>query len=152
MEFLHFPPLGRRAGKLCWIAVVPVYWALAFIVAAAIPQISNLSGFIAALCILQFSYTFPPFLHVGFRVQHDALQEGEGFDPATGQTHRHDGGWKRWVRGYKKAWLVNTWNLFFMLGSLTTAVLGIYSSVLGMIESYASDASTSFGCDSPVLG
>ena len=152
MDYFNFPNLGSHAGKICWIVVVPCYWAVAFIIASAVPQVSNLSGFIAAACILQFSYTFPPMLHVGYKIKLGALQSGEGFDPASGQTVRLDGGVKRWMRGYKQYWMLNTFNMIFMLGSLTTAVLGIYSSILGMKESYASNASTSFGCDSPVLG
>lgn len=137
---------------MAWVAVVPVYWASAFILASAVPQVSNLSGFIAAACILQFSYTFPPLLHMGFKIQKAAMQTGEGFDPATGQTVRLDRGFKRWMRGYQDSWMLNTFNLIFFLGSVVTAVLGIYSSILGMIESYASNATTSFGCNSPVLG
>lgn len=152
MELLKFPSLGTRAGKLAWVVVVPFYWAIAFILAAAIPQVTNLSGFIAALCILQFSYTFPPFLHFGFQIQKDAIQSGEGFDPATGQTIRHDRGMSRYIRGYKRNILWNTFHVVFFLGSATTAVLGIYSAIKGMIDSYASGATTSFGCDSPVLG
>jgi len=43
-DIFHFPNLGTRPGKLLWIAVVPVYWGLAFVVDAATPQVSNLSG------------------------------------------------------------------------------------------------------------
>ena len=151
MELFKFPSLGTKAGKLAWVIVVPLYWALAFIIAAAIPQVSNLSGFIAALCILQFSYTFPPFLHLGFQIQKDAIQSGEGFDPTTGQTIRHDKGITRYIRGFKQKILLNSFHLFFFLGSATTAVLGIYSAIKGMIDSYASGATTTFSCDSPVL-
>ena len=38
------------------LPLVPIYWALAFIVAAAIPQIANLTSFVGAACILQFTY------------------------------------------------------------------------------------------------
>lgn len=152
MEFLRFPTLATKGGKLAWVVVVPVYWGLAFVVASAIPQVSNLLGFIAALCILQFSYTFPPLLHTGFMVQKAAIQSGEGFDPATGQTVRHDKGMTRWIRGYKHNVPWNTFNLIFMLGSATTAVLGIYSAIKGMIDSYATGATTTFSCNSPVLG
>lgn len=55
MDVFGFPHLGSRGGKLAWIAVVPVYWGLSFIIGAAIPQVSNLQGFIGALAILQFS-------------------------------------------------------------------------------------------------
>ncbi len=151
MELLKFPSLGTKAGKLAWIAVVPVYWSIAFIVASAIPQVNNLSGFIAALCILQFSYTFPPFLHVGFQIQKAAIQSGEGFDPATGQTIRHDRGMTRYIRGFKQDLLWNTFHVVYFLGSFTTAILGIYSAIKGMIDSYASGATSSFSCSSPVL-
>ena len=151
MELFRFPSLATKAGKLAWIGVVPVYWAIAFILASAIPQVSNLSGFIAAFCILQFSYTFPPFLHIGFQIKKAAIQSGEGFDPATGQTVRHDNGMKRWIRGYKKDFALNTFHMIFFLGSFVTAVLGVYSAIVGMISSYATGATTTFSCNSPVL-
>ena len=151
MELFKFPSLGTRSGKLTWVVVVPVYWATAFVIAAAIPQVNNLSGFIAALCILQFSYTFPPFLHIGYQIQKAAIQSGEGFDPATGQTIRHDNGMTRYIRGFKQNILWNSFHIFFFLGSATTAVLGIYSAIVGMIQSYGSGATTTFSCDSPVL-
>ncbi|KAL2042703.1 hypothetical protein N7G274_004462 [Stereocaulon virgatum] len=151
MELFRFPTLGTKAGKLAWIGVVPVYWAIAFILAAAIPQVANLSGFIAAACILQFSYTFPPFLHLGFQIQKAAIQSGEGFDPATGQTVRHDNGMKRYIRGFKMNIMWNSFHVFFFLGSFVTAILGIYSAILGMITSYATGATSTFSCNSPVL-
>ena len=151
MELFRFPSLGTKAGKLAWIGVVPVYWAIAFILAAAIPQVANLSGFIAAACILQFSYTFPPFLHFGFQIQKAAIQSGEGFDPATGQTVRHDNGMKRYIRGFKMNILWNSFHICFFLGSFVTAILGIYSAILGMIASYATGATSTFSCNSPVL-
>ena len=151
MDLFHFPSLGVKSGKLLWVAVVPVYWGLAFVIASAIPQISNISGFIAALCILQFSYTFPPMLMIGYQMKKDALQSGEGFDPATGQVVKHDTGMARLVRGFKKNTLFNAWNVFIFLGSFVTAILGIYSSVIGMIDAYAAGTSSTFSCNSPVL-
>lgn len=66
-DLLHFPRLDDKSGKLIWIGLVPVYWALAFVIAAAVPQISYLSAFVGAACILQFSYTFPPILMVKYK-------------------------------------------------------------------------------------
>jgi hypothetical protein len=37
-ELLGLPELTTRAGKLAWVGIVPVYWGLAFLLAAAIPQ------------------------------------------------------------------------------------------------------------------
>ena len=90
-------------------------------------------------------------MYLGFQVQKGALQSGEGFDPATGQTIRLDGGRKRWIRGFKRNMLLNSFLLFYFLASLTMAVLGIYSSIVGMIVSYASGATSTFSCNSPVL-
>src|SRR6195952_3044827 len=43
-DLFHFPSLDQKAGKWVWVAVIPVYWGLAFIIAASIPQVSNLSA------------------------------------------------------------------------------------------------------------
>jgi hypothetical protein len=99
MELIRAPPLTTKKGKWLWVGIVPIYWSLAFIVAAPIPQFSNLAGLIAAICILQFTYTFPPFLWLGYRMKKDAIREGEGFDPATGRVTRFDTGFARWKRG-----------------------------------------------------
>ncbi|KAL8773485.1 MAG: hypothetical protein Q9209_001589 [Squamulea sp. 1 TL-2023] len=151
MELLGFPSLAQKSGKLLWVAVVPVYWGLAFVVAAAVPSISNLAGLIAAVCILQFSYTFPPLLMLFHRAQRDAIQEGvEGYDPSTGQTIRRDSGMARWKRGLQKNLALNAFNLFFFLGSLATAVLGIYSAVIGLKKAYAETAVSGFSCTNPI--
>ncbi|KAL8784121.1 MAG: hypothetical protein Q9213_004180 [Squamulea squamosa] len=151
MELLGFPSLAQKTGKLLWVAVVPLYWGLAFVVAAAIPSISNLAGLIAAVCILQFSYTFPPLLMLFHCAQRDAIEVGvEGYDPSTGQTIRHDSGMSRWIRGLRKHTALNAFNLFFFLGSLTTAVLGIYSAVIGLKKAYAETAVSGFSCTNPI--
>lgn len=43
-ELLHLPDLASRKGKWIWIGFVPVYWALAFLLAAAIPNFSCVSS------------------------------------------------------------------------------------------------------------
>ncbi|KAI4756212.1 hypothetical protein E4T52_11687 [Aureobasidium sp. EXF-3400] len=152
-ELLGLPELATRAGKLAWAGIVPIYWGIAFLLAAAIPQFSALSGLVAALCILQFTYTFPPLLMVGVQVQYDAIrpEQGEGFNPATGETVRHDRGMKRWIRGFfARRWYIKLWNVVFFLGALVTCVLGTYSSVKSMIDAYASGSSTAFSCVGPV--
>lgn len=150
LELFKAPPLGTRTGKLLWIAVVPVYWGTAFVIAAAIPQVSNLSGLIAAACILQFSYTFPPFFMLVLQVKKDAMQAGDGFDPQTRTTTRLDSGLTRWKRGFSKRWAFNSWNLIFCLGSAATAVLGIYSAIKGIKDAYAAGAPPSFSCRNPI--
>lgn len=149
-ELLSAPDLTKKAGKLLWIGLVPVYWAVAFIVCAAIPQFSFISGLVGAVCILQFTYTFPAILAVGYQIQKDAIHPSEQFDPATRSTNYVDRGIKRWVRGFKVRWWLNILNFIYFLGALTTAALGIYSSCLGLISAFnGSSVATSFGCANP---
>ena len=150
IDIFGLPTLITKKGKLLWVAVVPVYWATAFVIAAAIPQVGNISGLIAAACILQFTYTFPPFFMIGYHVKRDAIVEGEGFDPATGNVTRHDGGMKRWVRGFMKQPLYNVFLVVYFLGSAATAVLGIYSAVVQIKAFYAAGSPPSFSCTSPL--
>ncbi|PQE26292.1 amino acid transporter protein [Rutstroemia sp. NJR-2017a BBW] len=49
MEFFKAPPLTTRGGKILWAGIVPVYWSIAYIVAAAIPNFFGLSSLVAAL-------------------------------------------------------------------------------------------------------
>jgi hypothetical protein len=100
-ELLHAPALTTKAGKLLWVGLVPVYWALAFVVCAAIPQFSYISGLVGAVCILQFISTFPAIIAFGYQIQKDAISPGEHFDPATGTYTRIDHGFTTWVRGFK---------------------------------------------------
>ena len=150
VDLFKFPGLATKAGKIRWVIMVPLYWGIAFVISAAIPQVSNLSGLVAAVCILQFSYTFPPFFMLGYQIKKDAFVEGEGFDPATGRVVRHDNGFTRWKRGFMKRWYFNAFNVFLFLGSLVTAILGIYSAVKGMVTAYAGGAPPSFSCRDPL--
>ena len=147
---LGLPHLGSRTGKVLWaVILVPVYWSLAFLIATAIPQVSNLGGLIAAMCVLQFSFTFPPIMLVGYNVQRDAMLPGEGWDPVTRVTSRKDGGLVRLWRGFRQKLVVNAINCVLFLGSLTMAVLGIYSAIVQIIRYYSLGASTGFSCRSP---
>ena len=170
-DVFRAPPLDHKTGKWIWVAfgklgfksarffyraapklttecLVPIYWGLAFIVAAAIPQLSNLIVFVGAAAILQFSYTFPPILLVGYNCQKDAMLPEEEFNPHTGET-RVDSGWRRWMRGYKKKFLWNTFDVLYFFGALSAAGLGIYVAVIGMHEVFSTTAITPFTCCNP---
>lgn len=72
----------------------------AFIVGAAIPQIQSITGLIAAVAIMQFTYSFPPLLRVGYDVITDAMAADKKFTPGSGASGRIDT-WKdrsRWMR------------------------------------------------------
>jgi hypothetical protein len=71
------------------------------------------------------------------------MQDGEGWDPTTGQTIRHDNGFRR---GFCKQIFYNSWNLIFFLGSLVTAGLGCYSAIEGLVAAFAVGRQTSFRC------
>ncbi|CZR58028.1 related to neutral amino acid permease [Phialocephala subalpina] len=48
-ELLHAPPLTSKKGKLLWVALVPAYWTIAWVICAAIPQFSYISGLVGAV-------------------------------------------------------------------------------------------------------
>jgi hypothetical protein len=146
---LKFPALETKTGKWIWVAFVPLYWGLAFIIGAAVPQISNLSAFVGAAMILQFSYTFPPILMIGYNVLKDSMTEADHFNPSTGTLVRSDRGWARIVRGFKVKLLENSFNVIFFLGSVVTAILGIYASIYSMHQSFKDTNVQSFSCNSP---
>jgi len=148
-DVFGFPPLETRVGKITWIIMVPVYWACAFLIAAAVPQISYLGAFVGAAFILQFSYTFPPILQVGYNVQKDAMLPEEVFDPATGEVNRVDSGFRRIVRGYMKKPFRNTFDSIYFVCSLATAGLGMYAAIIGMSDAFSSNSLTSFTCINP---
>ena len=129
--------------------IVPLYWGGAFIIAAAVPQIANLTSFVGALCIMQFSYTFPPLLLVGYNCQKDAMLPEEAFDPRSGQAVRVDEGWTRWIRGYKKKWALNTFDILYFLAALATAGLGLWASITGMHKTFSTTPITPFTCTNP---
>ncbi|PTB38721.1 uncharacterized protein TrAFT101_006743 [Trichoderma asperellum] len=151
-EILGLPPITTRRGRYLWYALGPLYWALAFIVGAAVPNINGISGIVGALLILNFTYTFPAFLYIGYRIKADAALPGEGFDPVTGVTTRHDSGMKRWVRGFKVNWHINIMNIIYFLGGLVCSGMGSWAAIEGLIQIFGpgGTVATSFGCAVPV--
>jgi len=151
VEFFNAPQLNTKGGRFFWTALIPVYWSIAFIIAAAIPDFAGVTGVVAALCILQFTYTFPPFLSIGYEIMRNSKLEGEHFDPVTGQTVRQDAGIKRVIRGFMKGrWYMNIFNLLYGLGALALAGLGAYGAINNLINSFKSGQTNSFVCKSPL--
>ncbi|KAJ7851237.1 putative amino acid transporter [Mycena olivaceomarginata] len=153
VEVFRARGLNTTAGKWAWACLIPLYWAIAFVLAAGIPNFAGLTSVVAAFCILHFTYTFPPMLSVMFWMKRHALQEGEGYDPTTGQTVRHDSGFKRMVCGFMaRRWWVNIANIIYMLGALALGGLGAYSSIIVLMDAFKSNRTTSFVCKSPLDG
>ncbi|KAF7186513.1 N amino acid transport system protein [Pseudocercospora fuligena] len=149
IEWLKFPALTSKSGKLIWIALVPVYWSIAYVLAAAIPNYFGLTSLVAALCIMQFTYVFPPLLYVGYMIKKNARQEGECFDVTT----RHDTGLSCWIRGFlAERWYLNVWNLIYGLGAAATAGLGAYSAIMALIATFQQPTANAFTCHSPLDG
>lgn len=151
VEFFKAPPLNIRSGKSLWLAIVPIYWSIAYVIGAAIPDFSGFTAIVAATCILQFTYTFPPMLHLGFNIQRNAWRSEPGFDPATGDSRTTDSGVRRWIRGFfGYRWYLNTFNLLYFLAALATAGLGIWAAVENLILIYSVPQLNAFGCTSPL--
>jgi len=149
-DLLHFPILESKRGKFIFMVFVPVYWLTAWVVVQSIPQMNSWIVIVGAGCILQFSYTFPPFLMLGFKMQRDSVLPEETYDPASGQVQRVDGGVKRWIRGFKKELWWNLFDLMYYLGACCTCILGLYAGFKGMIETYEDNPSlTAWRCQSP---
>ena len=150
-DLLGGPELASKKGKIFWIFMVPIYWSAAFVIASAVPQFTNISSMVAATCIMQFTYTFPAILYLGYQIQEDALLPEEVYDPVTGRCNRVDT-WKdlsRWKRGLARMWYFKLFNFLFFGASLATAGVGMYGSALSLQAGFAQGHATSFGCAFP---
>ncbi|KJA17946.1 hypothetical protein HYPSUDRAFT_45793 [Hypholoma sublateritium FD-334 SS-4] len=153
-NWFNGPRLMTHKGHVIWIFLVFIYWSLAFIVGAAIPQIQSITGLIAAVAIMQFTYSFPPLLRVGYDVITDAMVADKKFTPGSGASGRVDT-WKdrsRWMRGiFGGRFWFKVFNLVIGLGGLAMAGLGIWGAGEQIKATFAmSGSATSFGCKSPV--
>jgi hypothetical protein len=128
-----------------------VYWALAFVIGAAVPNFGDFQSLVGAFCIGNFTYAFPALLKIGFDVQKAAMLPEESFDPVTKKYIRKDTGVKRWIRGYKKTWILTTLNIIYLLGALVVCGLGMYSAISALMSAFGGGGTvaTSFGCTSP---
>jgi len=153
MEIFGFPALITKRGKIIWVAMVPAYWILAFIVASSVPQLSGITTLVGAFCIGNFTYTFPALLKIGFEIKKGAMLPDEGFDETTRTYIRKDGGMTRWIRGYKKTWMLTSFNIFYFLGSMVVCGLGCYSAIESLITAFnGGSVATAWSCTSPFAG
>jgi hypothetical protein len=150
-EIFHFPELITKRGRIMWTIMGPIYWSFAFVVGASVPSLFGIASIVGALLILNFTYTFPPMVFVGFMCQIGAELPGEGFDQATGVTTRLDTGLKRWIRGYKKYWFLNSINVIYTLAALVCSGMGSYSAIQALITLFGpgGTVATSWGCAVP---
>ncbi|KAF8735056.1 hypothetical protein AX14_002816 [Amanita brunnescens Koide BX004] len=151
------PHYMTRKGRFIWSIFVSFYWSIAFVVGSAIPQVGTISALIGAIAVMQFSYTFPPFLLFGYSVITDAASEDHPHVPGSGGKGRIDTwrDWSRWQRGlFGGSWyhtLFKYFNLSLGLAALATACLGMWGSGEAVKATFAiAGAATSFGCKGPV--
>jgi len=153
VDLFHGPKLGTKGGKIFWVIFAILYWILSFVIAGAVPQLSNVAAISAAVCALQFTYSFPALMTVTLQMRKDALLGDSLFDPQNDRCERSDT-WlqfSRWKRGFMKQWHWNTFNFLLGLASLSLAALGIWSSIESIITTFAaSGSSPSFSCQAPV--
>ncbi|KAJ5553154.1 hypothetical protein N7494_002532 [Penicillium frequentans] len=151
-EVFNFPTITTRRGRWMWYILGPIYWILALVVAASVPNLNGISGLVSALLILNFTFTFPAILYVGYNCQLGARLPGEGFNARTRVTTRYDRGWKRWARGYMKTWQLNIPSTLYFLGGLTLSGMGCWAAIESLIVFFSGQSSiaTSWGCAVPV--
>lgn len=97
-DLFHGPLLTTRRGRITWSITVIIFWAVGFIIGAAIPQIQTLSGMVGAVTNMQFTYSFPTGFAFLYMVQQDACAEDGEYVP--GEVSRVDNwfAWSRWKR------------------------------------------------------
>ncbi|PVH82381.1 hypothetical protein DL98DRAFT_548065 [Cadophora sp. DSE1049] len=153
------PPLITTRGKILYAAIVPIWWSVAFVIAAAIPDYFGFVSIISASCLLNLTYTLPPFFALGYDIQCHAIlidEHGQrlGFDPFTGHTLRKESTVKRWTRGFMARGMrqtaINCWHVIYFFASLSMSGLGMYAAIEGMIEVFKIPHVNSFSCKSPL--
>lgn len=153
MDIFKGPSLTSRTGRISWSGSTIVYWIIAFTVAAAIPQLSAITALAAALCALQFTYSFPALMTVTLQMHKDALIGDGEFDRKTDSCMKQDT-WKqkrRWVRGFAGHWKWNVWHIILGFFAIVLAIVGVVGSIVDIVDTFNSEgAPTSFSCSSPV--
>ena len=150
-EVLGLPPITTRKGKHLWWGLGPIYWIIAFVVAMSVPQFGTFTNFIGGLFSLNFTYSFSGIMYAAYVIQNGARLPGEGFDPATGVTTRHDSGMKRWVRGFTKTWYLSLPVVLFSMAGLAASGMGSWAGIEGLKAAFsqAGSVTASWTCTNP---
>ncbi|RWA06914.1 hypothetical protein EKO27_g8179 [Xylaria grammica] len=151
VDIFKAPLITSKGGKIFYAAIVPVWWSIAFVIAAAIPAYVYFVSIISAAALLNLSYTIPPWLALGY----DIRKNTQGtFDPSVGRTSRGLTGFNRYIRGFWSGGafqvLTNIWHVLYFLASLSLSGLGLYASIEGFIEAFEMPQVNAFTCRSPL--
>lgn len=147
---LRFPMLMTKSGALVWAVFIVAYWAIAFVIARGIPIINDLVSLIGALCIINFSYTFPFLFTLVYLIRKDAASL-DSFDSRTDTTTLHDTwmSWSRWRRGFftgRSHTALRGVLALLTLCSLTLSGLGMYGAITEIIDDVSTNLAKGFGC------
>ncbi|KAK4050041.1 hypothetical protein OIO90_005231 [Microbotryomycetes sp. JL221] len=155
-DLLRGPPLMSKNGRFTWSALVILWWGVAFVVGTAIPSVGALSGLVAAICIFQFTYTFPPVMALGLMMHQDAAVQDEEWTKSVTNPRKADSwyNFSRWRRGFFggswKRVSLKSLALFTFIAALATDGLGLWATGTVVREALSSGGSTSFSCTAPV--
>jgi hypothetical protein len=132
VDIFKAPLLTEKKGKWIYAAVVPIWWSIAFIIAAAIPAYVYFVSVMSASCLLNLSYTIPPWLALGYDIRR--VTQGT-FDPAVGRTRRGMIGIQRYIKGFWQGGALqvamNIWHVLYFLASLGMCGLGMWAAIQG---------------------
>jgi Transmembrane amino acid transporter protein len=140
LDFFKAPPITSKPGKIIYAAMVPIWWTIAFVIAAAIPDYFGFVSVISASMLLNLTYTFPPLFALGYDIQRNAIRtgDGEGFNAVTGEVTREASTVRRWVRGFFSGGMlqvsINIWHALYFLASLAMCGLGMYAAIEGNLS------------------
>jgi hypothetical protein len=108
VDKFHGPQLQSKKGHLIWCLMSCAVWVGAFVIASAIPNFGDLVGIVAALFVIQYTYTLPAFFVIAETKSKSQLS---------------------WNQAARKHWF----NSLYIGAALVATVLGTYSSIRGMI-------------------
>lgn len=152
-EICGLPPISSKRGKYLWWGLGPFYWIVAFIVAMSVPQFPSFTNFVGGLFSLNFTYSFAGVMYSTYKIQQAAALPGEGFDPVTGVTTRHDDGMKRYIRGFKKSWYISLPAILYALAGFATSGMGTWAAILALKAAFGPSGSviSSWTCKNPFI-
>ena len=124
---------------------------LAFVLAMSVPEFPAFTNLVGGLFSLNFTYSFSGVMFAAYKIQQGAQLPGEGFDPATGVTTRHDNGMKRWMRGIKANWWLVLPVIAYSIAGFATSGMGSWAAILALKAAFGPGGSivTSWTCVNP---
>ncbi|KAI3317795.1 transmembrane amino acid transporter protein-domain-containing protein [Xylariaceae sp. AK1471] len=151
VDIFKAPLITSKRGKLFYAGIVPIWWSIAFVIAAAIPAYIYFVSIISASTLLNLSYTIPPWIALGYDIKKHTMGT---FDPAVGRNSRGLTGLNRYIRGFWSGGIlqisINIWHVLYFLASLGLSGLGLWASIEGFIEAFKIPQVDAFMCRSPL--